>query len=570
MTAGTMGRRSILLAALALLLIFLPAGARAQSAAPSTDVGWPVYGNDNGDTHYSPLAQITTGNLDHLHLAYAVSVGTLRSNESTPLVIGDTMYVTSSWGPRFVYALDAATGALKWLYKSNISESVLQYTCCDVNNRGVSYSDGKVFVGQLDGTLIALDAASGKQLWKTTVVDYAQGAVITSPPLVVGNKVITGFGGGEFGVRGSLSAFDAATGKRLWQTYTVPGPGEKGNETWKGDSWKHGGAAAWLVGSYDPKLNLIYYGTSNPGPWIAAVRSNNQPNDKYANLYSSSVIALNPDDGKIQWHIQYTPTDAWDYDGVNESVLVDLTIDGNLVPVLLHADRNGFFYVADRRTGRLLSAEPFVNVTWAKSINLESGQPNEVPDMRPNLTHEVKSICPSSIGGKNWQPISFSPDTGLVYLTANNLCQDETLQKITYHKGHYYMGPKDLHVYAGPGGFEGELVAWNPVTHTRAWSVPEPLWFNGGVLATGGGLVFYGSFDGWFKAMDAKTGKELWKFRVGSGVGAAPMTYQLGGKQYVAVVAGRSVSMPNWLGKLGAEASDKTPEAGMLFVFALD
>ncbi len=543
--------------------------AHAQQPA-SADVGWPIYGNDNGDTHYSPLAQITASNLDHLHVVYAVSVGTLRSNESTPIVIGDTMYVTSSWGPRFVFALDAVTGAQKWRYKSNIPESVLQYACCDVNNRGVAYSDGKLFVGQLDGTLIALDATSGKQLWKTTVVDYKLGAVITSPPLVVGNKVITGFGGGEYGVRGYISAYDATDGHRLWQTYTVPGPGEKGNETWKGDSWKHGGAAAWLVGSYDPKLNLIYYGTSNPSSWVASDRGSNTPNGKYANLYSSSVIALNPDDGKIQWHIQYTPNDAWDYDGVNESVLADLTIDGQSVPALMHADRNGFFYVADRRTGRLLGAQAFVNVNWAKSINLESAQPEEVPGMRPNLDREVKNICPSAIGGKNWQPMSYDPDTGLVYLTANNLCEDSVMGKVTYHPGHYYMGPKKLNVYAGPGGFQGELVAWNPVTNKRVWNVSEPLWFNGGVLSTGGGLVFYGTFDGWFKAIDAKTGKELWKFRVGSGVGAAPMTYQIGGKQYIALVVGRSVSMPGWLGQFGAQAIDKTPEAGMLFVFALD
>jgi PQQ-dependent dehydrogenase (methanol/ethanol family) len=569
MIAVIKGRGIVRFAVLALLLLPLAHTARAQ-AAPPPNTGWAQYGNDYADTHYSPLAEVTTGNLDHLHLAYAVSVGTLRSNESTPLVIGDTMYVTSSWGPRFVYALDAATGAQKWRYKSNIPESVLRFACCDVNNRGVAYSEGKIFVGQLDGTLVALEAASGTQLWKSVVVDYKQGAVITSPPLVVGNKVITGFGGGEYGVRGYLSAYDAATGKQLWRTYMIPGPGEKGNETWKGDSWKHGGAAAWLVGSYDPKLNLIYYGTSNPSSWVASTRSNNQPNDRYPNLYSSSVVAINPDDGKITWHIQYTPADAWDYDGVNESVLVDLAIDGAQVPALVHADRNGFFYVADRRTGRLLSANPFVNVNWATGINLESGQPIEAPNMRPTLAHEVKHICPSAIGGKNWQPMSFSPDTGLVYLTANNLYQDSTMEKVGYHQGFYYMGVKQLNVFAGAGGFQGELIAWNPVTHTRAWAVPQPLWFNGGVLSTGGGLVFYGTFDGWFKAVDAKTGKDLWKFRVGSGVGAAPMTYAIDGKQYIAVVAGRSVSMPNWLGKFGAQASDQTPESGMLFVFAVD
>jgi alcohol dehydrogenase (cytochrome c) len=555
-----------ILAALAFTLLLQPCNALAGAQ----DVGWPHYGNDYGDTHYSPLAQINPGNIGHLHVAYAFSLGTLRSNESTPLVIGDTMYVSSSWGPRFVYALDATTGAMKWRYRSNIPESVMQFACCDVNNRGVSYSDGKIFVGQLDGTLAALDATTGKRIWKTRAVDYKQGAVITSPPLVVGNKVITGFGGGEYGVRGYLSAYDAAMGKRLWLTWLVPGPGEPGNETWKGDSWKHGGAAAWLVGSYDPKLNLIYYGTSNPGPWEAMERSSDKPHDKFSNLYSSSVVALNPDNGKIVWHIQYTPDDAWDYDGVNESVLVDLMLEGAPVPALMHADRNGFFYLADRRTGRLLSAAPFVNVTWAKGVNLESGEPTEVPNMRPSLTHRADNVCPSSIGGKNWQPMSYDPQTGLVYLTTNNLCMNMKQEKVEYHPGLFYMGVKGFDFYGGPGGYEGELVAWDPLKHARMWSVQEPLWFNGGVLSTGGGLVFYGTFDGWFKAVDAKTGNVLWKFRVGSGVGAAPITYQIGDRQYVALVSGRQVTVPNWLGRFGAQAADKTPESGMLFVFALD
>jgi PQQ-dependent dehydrogenase (methanol/ethanol family) len=562
-----LGRRAWgILAALVFGLLLRPCGALAGAQ----DVGWPHYGNDYSDTHYSPLAQINPGNIRHLHVAYAFSLGTLRSNESTPLVIGDTMYVSSSWGPRFVYALDATTGAMKWRYRSNIPESVMQFACCDVNNRGVSYSNGKIFVGQLDGTLVALDAATGKRIWKTRAVDYKQGAVITSPPLVVGNKVITGFGGGEYGVRGYLSAYDAATGKRLWLTWLVPGPGEPGNETWKGDSWKHGGAAAWLVGSYDPKLNLIYYGTSNPGPWEATARSSDQPHDKFSNLYSSSVVALNPDNGRIAWHIQYTPDDAWDYDGVNESVLADLMLEGAPVPALMHADRNGFFYVADRRTGRLLSAAPFVNVTWARGVNLESGEPIENPNMRPSLTHQADNVCPSSIGGKNWQPMSYDQQTGLVYLTTNNLCMNMKQEKVEYHPGLFYMGVKGFDFYGGPGGYEGELVAWDPLKHARVWSVHEPLWFNGGVLSTGGGLVFYGTFDGWFKAVDAKTSNVLWKFRVGSGVGAAPITYQIGDKQYVALVSGRQVTVPNWLGRFGAQAADKTPESGMLFVFALD
>jgi PQQ-dependent dehydrogenase (methanol/ethanol family) len=554
-------------AALALALVVMQAQ-RSAAEASAHDVGWPHYGNDDGDTHYSPLVQIKLDNIDHLHVAYAFPLGVLRSNESTPVVIGDTMYVTSSWGPRFVYALDAATGAMRWRYRSQVPESVIQYACCDVGNRGVAYSDGKVFVGQLDGKLVALDAKTGKLLWKSTVVDYTEGAVITSPPLVVGHKVITGFAGGEYGVRGYLSAFDAATGKLLWRTYTVPAPGEPGAETWKGDSWKHGGGAAWLVGSYDPKLNMIYYGTSNPAPSNSAERSLNKPDDKFTNLYTCSELALNPESGKILWHFQYTPTDTWDYDGTNDPVLADLTIDGTAVPALLHGDRNGFFYVLDRRTGRLISADPFVRVTWAKAIDLESGRPMGIAEMRPSTSHEARDICPGSIGGKNWQPMSYNPRTGLVYMTANNLCMNLKENKVQFHRGTFYIGVDKFDLSPGPGDYQGEVIAWNPVTHSRVWSVKEPLWYVGGVLSTGSGLVFYGTFDGWFKALDG-TGKELWRFRVGSGVGPGPITYEIGGKQYIAIVVGRSVTIPNWFGKFGAKAAAKTPESGMLFVFTL-
>ncbi|HTW88173.1 MAG TPA: PQQ-dependent dehydrogenase, methanol/ethanol family [Candidatus Binataceae bacterium] len=558
----------LVVAALGAALILAAGPLAAESQAQN--VGWPQYGGgDSSNTHYSPLAQIKPNNIKHLHVAYAFSLGALRSNESTPLVIGNTMYVSSSWGPRFVYALDAATGALKWRYQSRIPESIIQYACCDVANRGVTYADGKVLVGQLDGKLVALDAQTGKPVWKATVIDYKLGAVITSPPLVAGNKVITGFGGAEFGVRGYLSAYDLATGKPLWRTYTVPGPGEPGIKTWKDDSWKHGGAVSWLVGSYDPKLNIVYFGTSNPGPWEAAERSGNAPGDKYTNLYSCSVIALDPETGKMLWHVQYTPDDAWDYDGVNESVLADLTIDGKKVPVLLHADRNGFFYTANRKTGRVISARAFVYMNWAKGWNLETERPIENPGRRPTLTKET-DVCPSMLGGKNWQPMSYDPETGLVYIPAENLCVHAKDEKTDYHKGMMYLGINPAILYPGPGGYQGALVAWNPITQSEVWKVKEPMWFVGGVLSTGGGLAFYGTLDGWFKAVDARTGSVLWKFRAGSGVNAAPITYEIGGRQYIAVVSGRSVTMPNWLGKFGEEASRATPESGMLFVFALD
>ncbi len=291
----------------------LAAGAVALTPAASfsaDNAGWPVYGQNNANTRFSPLKQINEKNVGKLKLAYSFSLASLRSNESTPLVIGDTMYVTSSWGPKFVYALNAATGEKKWVYEPEIPDDVMQFGCCDVQNRGAAFADGKLFIGRLDGKLTALDAATGKELWTADVVDYKQGSVITSPPLVVKNKVITGFGGGEYGARGSLQAYDANTGKELWRTYTVPGPGEPGNDSWKGDTWKHGGAAAWLVGSYDPETNLVMFGTSNPSPWNASIRSTGTGDyGKLTNLYSASTVALDADTGEIKWHLQGTPAD---------------------------------------------------------------------------------------------------------------------------------------------------------------------------------------------------------------------------------------------------------------------
>src|SRR5215471_17588669 len=335
-------------------------GVRANDSllkAQSDSNQWAVAGHDYGNTRFSPLNQINAENAGKLSLAYSFSLASLRSNESSPIVIGNTLYVSSSWGPKYVYALDAATGARKWTWEPDIPDDVLQSACCDVNNRGVTYADGKIFVGRLDGKLTALDAATGKSLWTAKVVDYKQGSVITSPPLVVRDRVITGFGGGEYGARGALLAFDINTGKQVWETYTVPNPDEPGGDTWKGDSAQHGGGAAWLVGSYDPKTDTVYWGTSNPAPWNSAVRSTgNGDFGKLTNLYTASTLALDPNTGRIKWHIQTTPADAWDYDGVNEAVLADLTIGGASVPALMKADRNGFFFVANRETGKVLSA----------------------------------------------------------------------------------------------------------------------------------------------------------------------------------------------------------------------
>jgi PQQ-dependent dehydrogenase (methanol/ethanol family) len=556
----------------AALAMTVASGVKANDSvvkAVSDPNGWAIAGHDYGNTRFSPLKQITSENVGKLQLAYSLSLASLRSNESSPVVIGDTLYVTTSWGPKYVYAINAATGAKKWTYEPDIPDDVLQYACCDVNNRGVAYADGKIFIGRLDGKLTALDAASGKELWTSKVVDYKQGSVITSPPLVVRDKVMTGFGGGEYGVRGALLAFDLKTGKQLWQTYTVPAPGEPGSETWKGDTGLHGGGAAWLVGSYDEKTDTVYWGTSNPGPWNTAVRSTGDGNfGKLTNLYTASTLAIDPNTGKIKWHIQGTPADAWDYDGVNELLLADLKIGGADTPVLMKADRNGFFFVANRETGKMISAEKYVYANWAKKFDISTMRAEEDPDKRPGPGHPAKDICPNLIGGKNWQPMSFNPQTGLVYIPTNNVCMDWSVSDVTYKRGVFYLGA-EFPTKEGPGGFLGELVAWDPIANKKVWSIKEDLPFNGGTLTTAGNLVFSGNLHGDFRAIDAKAGTVLWSKNLGSGIGAGPVTYSVGGKQYVAIVIGRTAALPAFLGDIGKKMVAAAPEGGALFVFAL-
>jgi len=552
---------AILSAAVILALI-------APAAGQTTD--WPVYGGDTGNTRYSPLQTLTPANVGKLKVAWALQLGSLRSQESTPVVVGDTLYVTSSHGPKHVFAVDARTGTIRWRYAPEVPAGIDQFACCDVNNRGVAYANGKVFVGRLDGHLVALDAKTGDEVWKSQIVDYTQGSVITSPPTIVKNLVITGFGGGEFGARGFIAALDQNTGKEVWRFWTIPGPGEPGNESWKGDSWKLGGGVAWGIGSYDPKLNLLFYGTSNPSPWGASVRGPDSGEyGAFTNLYTSATLAINPDTGKLVWHYQSTPHDAWDYDGVNELVLTDLLINGQMTPVALKADRNGFFYVLDRRTGRLISAKSFVPINWATRVDLDSGRPVEVPEKRPKFKQRAKDICPNLLGGKNWQPMSFNPKTGLVYIPSINLCMDMEGAEPAYERGKFYLAFEFDLGKSGPGGYMGELIAWDPVKQQKAWGNKDELPWLGGTLTTAGGLTFHGDVRGWFKALDAKSGQMLWQFNTGSGISAAPMTYAVGGKQYVAVVSGRTFTIPLFLGPVGAKMVAASPEGGTLFVFEL-
>ena len=547
------------------VLLGLAASANAQN--------WPVYGGDTGNTRFSASKQINTTNVNKLKVEWVLQLGSLRSQESTPILVGDTLYVTSSFGPKNVFAVNAKTGAVKWRYSPEVPKGVDQYACCDVNNRGVAYNNGKIFVGRLDANVVALDAATGKELWKTSVVDYTQGSVITSPPTLVKNLVITGYGGGEYGARGALVALDQATGKEVWRTHTVPGTGEKGSETWKGDSGKFGGVA-WHIGSYDPKLNLVYYGTSNPSPWSAVVRGNDSSEiGPYSNLYTASVLALDADTGKITWHYQFTPHDAWDYDGVNELVFADLPVEGKKTPVLMQANRNGFFYVIERANGKLVSAKPFIDgVNWATGIDLKTGAPIETAGnvKRPGMARKASNICPNLIGGKNWMPMSYDPQTGLVYIPTMNLCMDLEGIQADYKRGTMYLGVNFDLGKVGPGGHMGGVKAYDPVKQQTVWFNKDDLPYAGGLLSTGGGVVFHGDIKGWFHGLDAKTGKSLWKFNTGSGITAAPMTYTIDGKQYIAVVSGRTLSIPAFFGALGEKMVDASPEGGALYVFSLN
>ena len=535
---------------------------------------WLHYGgNDQSNTRYSDLKQINSRNVSKLKVAWMHSLGSLETQESTPLVVGDTMYVTTSTGPRFVFALDAKTGKTKWAYQPDLPNDYFATVCCGLDNRGVAYANGKVFFGTLDAKLIALDAKTGKKQWSATVENYRNGFSITTVPLVYKNLVVTGMSGGEYGVRGFIAAYDQNTGEQVWKTYTIPGPGEPGNETWKGDSWKTGGASTWGVGSYDPKLNTVYWSTSNAGPWGGHTRGNDSVDiGQYTNQGSASQLAFDADTGAIKWGYQWTPNDVWDYDGINEAVLYDLKIGGKTVPALMHADRNGFFYVLDRATGKLISADPFVTVNWATHVDLTTGRPVEAAnnEKRPQLGKWARNVCPNLIGGKNWSPMSYNPNTGLVYLPAFNMCMDIANKEEEYTPGRFYLASEfNLDMSGASGDHLAEFMAWDPVKKMKAWTIKEDLPFVSGAMSTAGNLVFYGNQHGMLKAVDAKTGKLLWEFDVGTGIIQSPMTYTVDGKQYLAVVAGRSKGPPSFFGKIGQRVVDASPEGGILVVFEL-
>jgi lanthanide-dependent methanol dehydrogenase len=556
-----------------------PALSPSLGSTPSSDNGdWIRPGKDEASTRFSDLSEITKDSVRQLGPKVTFSTGFLRGHEAPPLVADGTMYIVTPF-PNVLYALDLTRpGApLKWKYEPKPLAAAQGVACCDIVNRGAVYADGAIFFNTLDNRTIAVDAATGKPRWVVTLGDINKGETMTMAPFVAKDKVLVGNSGGELGVRGWLTALRIATGEIAWRAYST-GPDrdvligsrfkpfydhsqgtDLGVHTWPGDAWKQGGGTTWGWISYDPALNLIYYGTGNPGPWNHEQR----PGD---NKWTAGLFARDADTGEAVWFYHTSPHDLYDYDDVNESVLVDLPMVGTTRKVLLRPNRDGYLYVIDRTTGEALSADPFVHITSTKGIDLAKGRPIEDESKKPVLGKVIRDICPASPGGKDWQPSAYSPRTGYLYIPANNLCMDFESVEANYIAGTPFVGA-NVRMYAGPGGYRGELIAWDPVARKRVWSIKEsfPVW--SGIVVTGGGLAFYGTMDGWFKAVDAKTGEQLWRFKTGSGIVGQPITYRgPDGRQYVAVLAG----VGGWSGAVVAGDLDtRDATAALGFVNAM-
>ncbi len=530
---------------------------RVRLVAPVPDGEWTLPNGDLANTRYTGLAQVTRANVKDLKMVSAVSTGIPHGHEGDPLLVGNTLYIVTPF-PNNLIAIDLTQpgGALKWIYQPHPDPRSVGIACCDTVNRGASYADGKIIYNTLDAHTVAVDATTGKEAWRTRVGNIDVGETTTMAPLVVGDKVIVGNSGGELGVRGWVLALDVATGKERWRAYNT-GPDvdvrigagftpyyrkdqgrDLGATSWPRDQWKLGGATVWGWISYDPETNLIYYGTGNPGVWNADLR----PGD---NKWSSTIFARDADTGMAKWAWQVSPHDAWDYDEIMENILVDMEWEGRMRKLLIHPGRTGFVFVLDRETGELLSAEKFQPVNWARGFDLATGKADEDPAKRTHFGKVTKDICPSSTGGKEFVPSAFSPRTGLLYIPAHNTCMDYEGIEANYIAGTPYLGA-DVRMFRGPGGYQGELMAWDVAHARKVWGVRErDLPVYSGVLATASDLVFYGTMDGWFRALDARTGEQLWQAKLGSGIVGSPMTY-LGpdGKQYVAVYAG----VGGWMG----------------------
>lgn len=550
------------------------------NTAPNDPPGeWHSQARDYANSRYSTLDKINTGNVGKLRIAWTFSDGTLHGHEAAPLVVGDTMYVVTPF-PDIAYALDLTKpgASIKWTFQPNPSPTAIGKACCDAVNRGSAYADGLLIYNLLDDHTVAVDVKTGKQVWRTKMGNVKTGETMTMAPFVVGDKVFVGNSGGEMGVRGWIAALDVKTGKELWRAYST-GSDESvrigdnfkphykwmkgkdlGISTWPAGMWKHGAGSVWGWISYDPDSNLIYYGTSNPGPRVPTQR----PGD---NLWTSTIFARDADTGMARWAYQTTPHDQWDYDAVNEDILMDLPIHGKVRKVLVHFDRNAYAYTIDRLTGEVLVAAPFAYLNWSTGFDMKTGRPIINPDKEPKPGIKVNNLCPPDLGGKDWQPAAASPRTGLVYAGIFNLCMNLTDHDVGYMPSTPYDG-MEMKRHAAPGGNLGEFMAWNPATGKKVWSIKEKFMTMSGALATAGDVVFYGTADGWFRAVNAWTGKILWSQKLGSGVIGQPITYTgPDGRQYVAIYSG--------VGGAATIKTDKSlrsflPGGGTLYVFSID
>ncbi len=583
-------RAAVALAAAVLALV--PAAASAQpaspsqaqkavppaSAAPKDDGQWSFAEKNYAGTRFSELDQIDGGNVVKLRPEFTFSLGVDKGEEAAPLVVDNTMYVVSAY-PNNLFALDLTKpGApMKWEYQPHPEPASQGVACCDVVNRGAAYWDGKLFYNTLDGNTVAVDAKTGSEVWKTKLGYINRGETMTMAPLVVKGKVLVGNSGGEFGVRGWLTALDADTGKLAWRAFSTGpdkdvliGPdfhpyyaSEKGSDlgvkSWPPQAWMTGGGTVWGWIAYDPDLNLIYYGVGNPGPWNQEQR----PGD---NKWTAGIFSRDPDTGAAKWFYQTSPHDEHDYDGVNEIILIDMPVDGKMRKVLIHPDRDGYLYALDRTTGQVLSANSYGPVNSTKGVDLKTGRPILNPAKETKLGQTVRDICPTASGTKDWEPSAFSPRTGLVYIPHANLCMDWESLQVNYISGTPYVGANVV-MKAGPGGNRGVLTAWDPVAGKPVWEDKEDLPVWSGALVTAGDLVFYGTMEGWFKAVDANTGKLKWQFKTGSGIIGQPVAYRgPDGREYVAILSG----VGGWAGAIVAGNLDpKDPTAALGFVGAL-
>ncbi|MBL8348793.1 MAG: PQQ-dependent dehydrogenase, methanol/ethanol family [Burkholderiaceae bacterium] len=549
-----------LAAAAALATLAAPAAMAQSAAALTADATTPgdvlTYGMGYNNQRYSPLKQIDAGNVGKLVPKWSYSLNNPQGQESQPIVHEGVMYVTTHSA---TMAIDPLTGRQIWKSEIELPQDVFKMACCGILNRGAAIYEGKLYRVTLDAQVIALDAKTGKQLWKSKAADYQNGHAMTGAPLVANGVVMTGIAGGEYGTRGFIDGWDPATGKQLWRLYTTAAPGEKGGDTWPGDTHSKGGAPTWLTGAYDPELDLVYWGTGNGGPWNAELR-------KGDNLYICSVLAFRPKTGQLVWHYQFSPNDPYDYDATEVGMLVDMNVAGQPRKVLMQANRNGFFYVLDRANGKLLAANPYVKVNWADRIDLASGRPVESEVTKRVRAGGDEMVWPSVLGGKNWQPMSWNPATGLAYANTLNISWPYKLAKAEYKKGEWYLGVDFRGVDMPKDQPHGYLSAIDPLTGKSKWQMAWPGQPSmAGTLSTGGGLVFTGAATGEFMAVDAGNGKPLWQFQTGSGIIGLPVTWEHQGKQYVSITVGAGGV---WA-LLGDERMAATPAGGSLWTFAL-